>query len=178
METDVRDLEARVLTVEYTSQNLSYPAQECYKECYTTSVNCCLYSVSYSLKTWGQESAVIYIHAWEVILSACPWMHQIIIFFLSGKCQNLTSHGHLPNSKAQKCVTLIFLFKSRMALREAPWTDKLLAWEDQCESRLLYLGFNPICWSLGTLLLVGRRVCWSSSPAGKLLCVMAFKWQL
>lgn len=60
METDVRDLKARVVTVEYTSQNLSYPAQECYKECYTTSVNCCLYSVSYSLKTWGQESAVIY----------------------------------------------------------------------------------------------------------------------
>lgn len=173
METDVRDLEACVVTVEYTSQNLSYSAQECY----TTSVNCCLYSVSYSLKTWGQESAVIYT-CMRSDFVCMPLDAPDYYFFLSGKCQNLAFHGHLPNSKAQKCVTLIFLFKSRMALREAPWTDKLLAWEDQCESRLLYLGFNPIFWSLGTLPLVGRRVCWSSSPAGKLLCVMAFKWQL
>lgn len=177
METDVRDLKARVVTVEYTSQNLSYPAQECY----TTSVNCCLYSVSYSLKTWGQELAVIYTCMggdFVCMPLAAPETILFIYFFWSGKCQNLASHGHLPNSKAQKCVTLIFLFKSRTALREAPWTDKLLAWEDRCESRLLYLAFNPICWSLGTLPLVGRRVCWSSSPAGKLLCVMAFKWQL
>lgn len=119
METDVRDLEARVVTVEYTSQNLSYPAQECY----TTSVNCCLYSVSYSLKTWGQELAVIYTCMggdFVCMPLAAPETILFIYFFWSGKCQNLASHGHLPNSKAQKCVTLIFLFKSRTALREAP----------------------------------------------------------